>query len=52
MKRKWPRVSGRKSTGVGLNIVREVAALHKGSVHLENRPSGGARVVLVLPAIS
>jgi len=44
--------SGRKSTGVGLNIVKEVAALHKGSIHLENRPSGGARAVLVLPAMS
>jgi two-component system sensor histidine kinase CreC len=44
--------SGRKSTGVGLNIVKEVAALHKGSVHLENRPSGGTRAVFALPGIS
>ena len=43
--------SGRKSTGVGLNIVKEVADLHKGSVHLENRPSGGTRAVFALPGI-
>lgn len=41
--------SGRKSSGIGLNIVREIAHLHGGDVALENRPEGGARAVLKLP---
>ena len=41
--------SGKKSTGLGLNIVKEVAALHKGGISLENRSSGGVRAVLTLP---
>ena len=40
--------SGRKSTGLGLNFVREVAILHNGDVRLENRTRGGARAVLRL----
>jgi len=40
--------SGRKSTGLGLNFVREVAILHNGEVHLENRARGGTRAVLRL----
>ncbi|MCG6892798.1 MAG: two-component system sensor histidine kinase CreC [Desulfobacteraceae bacterium] len=39
-----------KSTGLGLNFVREVANLHGGSARLENRPGGGARAVIVLRA--
>lgn len=42
--------SGRKSTGLGLSFVREVAALHGGSVSLENLPQGGLAARLVLPA--
>jgi two-component system sensor histidine kinase CreC len=41
--------TGRKSSGLGLSIVREVARLHGGEVMLENRPGGGARAVLTLP---
>jgi two-component system sensor histidine kinase CreC len=41
--------SGRKSSGLGLSIVREIARLHGGEVTLENRPDGGARAVLSLP---
>jgi two-component system sensor histidine kinase CreC len=41
--------TGRKSSGLGLSVVREVAALHGGSATLENRPEGGARATLVLP---
>jgi two-component system sensor histidine kinase CreC len=41
--------SGRKSSGLGLSIVREIARLHGGEVTLENRPEGGARAVLSLP---
>ena len=41
--------TGQKSTGLGLNFAREVAALHGGSLALDNaRP--GARARLVLPA--
>jgi two-component system sensor histidine kinase CreC len=42
--------SGRKSTGLGLNLVKEVATLHGGSVHLDNLPERGLRAVLRLPA--
>lgn len=42
--------SERKSTGLGLALVREIAHLHGGEVALENRAEGGARAVLGLPA--
>lgn len=41
--------STRKSTGLGLALVREIAHLHGGDATLENRPEGGARAVLWLP---
>lgn len=41
--------TGRKSSGLGLSIVREIARLHGGDVMLTNRPEGGARAVLSLP---
>ena len=41
--------SGRKSTGLGLNFVREVALLHGGELRLSNVP-GGVRACLLLPA--
>jgi two-component system sensor histidine kinase CreC len=41
--------SGRKSTGLGLNLVRQVALLHDGRINLKNRPSGGVQAVLTLP---
>ncbi len=45
-----PRPSTRrKSSGLGLSIVRLVAELHGGSIVLGNRPTGGARAELVLP---
>ena len=39
----------RKSTGLGLPFVREVAALHGGEAVLRNLPEGGAEAVLSLP---
>ena len=41
--------TGRKSSGLGLSIVREIARLHGGEVTLENRREGGALAVLTLP---
>lgn len=41
--------TGRKSTGLGLAFVKEVAALHGGSVSLANHPDGGAIARLTLP---
>ncbi len=40
--------TGRKSTGLGLNFVKEVAMLHNGDIGLQNRAGGGARAVLRL----
>jgi two-component system sensor histidine kinase CreC len=40
----------RKSTGLGLALVREIAHLHGGDAALENRPEGGARATLWLPS--
>jgi len=40
---------GRKSTGLGLSFVREIASLHGGEVTVENRAEGGTRAVLALP---
>lgn len=41
--------TGRKSTGLGLAFVREVARLHGGDASFENASSGGAIARIVLP---
>jgi two-component system sensor histidine kinase CreC len=41
--------SGERSSGLGLNLVQEVARLHQGSIELGNHPEGGALAVLRLP---
>jgi two-component system sensor histidine kinase CreC len=41
--------SGKKSTGLGLALVQEVADLHHGDATLENAPGGGALAQLHLP---
>lgn len=41
--------TGRKSTGLGLNLVREVAKSHGGTIRVTNRPAGGALAELTLP---
>lgn len=48
-----PRPSGKKSTGLGLNFVREVAELHGGAVFLSNNLSRrGVEVILHLKHIN
>lgn len=44
-----PRANSPKSTGLGLNFVREVAAIHQGAISLENRQPQGVRARLILP---
>ncbi len=39
----------RKSTGLGLALVREIAHLHGGDASLANRPAGGARAEFWVP---
>jgi len=40
----------RKSTGIGLPFVREVAHLHRGEVRFRNHPEGGAEVAMEVVA--
>ncbi|MDN0111857.1 two-component system sensor histidine kinase CreC [Yersinia mollaretii] len=44
-----PRANSPKSTGLGLNFVREVAAIHQGTISLENRLPQGVFARLALP---
>ena len=44
-----PRPAAGKSTGLGLPFVREVAALHGGTVEVSNHAEGGACACLWLP---
>ncbi|ANQ83847.1 sensory histidine kinase CreC [Azoarcus olearius] len=41
--------TGRKSTGLGLAFVREVARVHGGDADFANAPEGGAQARIVLP---
>jgi C4-dicarboxylate-specific signal transduction histidine kinase len=37
--------------GVGLSIAQSIAQQHRGSLHIDNHPDGGARVCLQLPEL-
>ncbi len=39
-----------KSSGLGLNLVQEIAHLHQGSIKLEATPEGGTLATLTLPS--
>jgi len=41
--------TGRKSSGLGLSIVKEVVSLHNGKVGIRNLENGGVGVELWLP---
>lgn len=41
--------SSKKSTGLGLSFVQEIASLHHGRIELDNAPAGGAVATLSLP---
>lgn len=43
--------SGRKSTGLGLNLVKQVALLHNGSIELNNLAPRGVQAILSLPVM-
>ncbi len=43
--------TGKKSTGLGLAFVREVAQLHGGTITLINDPAGGVTATLSLPVV-
>ncbi len=42
-------LNGQKSTGLGLNFVREVALLHGGDIRVQNHADGGVLATLMLP---
>jgi two-component system, OmpR family, sensor histidine kinase CreC len=39
-----------KGTGLGLLMVREIAALHRGAISVDNHADGGVEALLTLPA--
>ena len=41
--------TAKKSTGLGLSFVKEIAELHRGRATLKNQPAGGAVATLSLP---
>ena len=43
--------SRKKSTGLGLSFVREIASLHHGRIELVNAEGGGAVATLSLPRV-
>ena len=44
--------SGKRSTGLGLSFVRQIAVLHHGHIELGNHDEGGALATFSLPRLS
>ena len=44
--------SRKKSTGLGLSFVREIASLHRGRIELVNAEGGGAVATFSLPRVA
>jgi two-component system sensor histidine kinase CreC len=44
--------SGRKSSGQGLSLVKEIVLLHQGEISVKNRPKGGTIAKLFFPDIA
>ncbi|MDQ1673729.1 MAG: two-component system, OmpR family, sensor histidine kinase MtrB, partial [Frankiaceae bacterium] len=42
---------GTRGVGLGLALVRDLVAAHGGEVWVEDRPGGGARFLVALPAL-
>ena len=43
--------TAKRSTGLGLSFVKEIAELHRGRATLKNHPAGGALATLSLPTV-
>jgi len=43
--------TAKRSTGLGLSFVKEIAELHRGRAVLKNHPDGGAVATLSLPTV-
>jgi len=41
-----------QGTGLGLSVARQIIQLHGGTLHLANRPGGGARVTIQIPSVN
>ena len=46
---RMPTASGASGSGLGLSVVRELAAANGGTTRIEDAPSGGARFIVTLP---
>jgi len=43
--------TGRRSSGLGLPLVKEIVQLHHGRIEIENRAEGGTQAILSLPSV-